>query len=282
MDTSSHAPAAPEVGGFRRAEIGVGGQAQTERLARLLDLQGRQPGVLRLREWATSRLAPRPGETVVDVGSGTGEVVVGFARLVGAAGRVVGVEPNPAMRGIASTRSGFLPGVEFVDGAAEELPFEDATVDVVFCERVFQHLDDPDAAVREFARVLRPGGRVALLDSDWATSITHPGDPDVIERYQSVMFRQWPNPFSGRRLRGHLVRAGLEVDPDVGSSALVLPDEPLHREGMVGMAAGAAVAAGVVTQAELDRLFADLDAAAERGEAFLSVTMFAVIGRVPQ
>ncbi|HEU5456394.1 MAG TPA: methyltransferase domain-containing protein [Nocardioides sp.] len=270
-------------GGFRHSEIGVGGDAQTELLTMLLDLQAAQPGVIRLRDWAFERLAPEPGETAVDVGSGTGANTARLAASVGPAGSATGVEPNPALREVAARRAEATgsPAV-YVDGTADTLPLADTSVDVLVCERVLQHVDDPDAAVREFARVLRPGGRVALLDSDWATGITHPGDPELLERYRAFQLTQWANPFSGRRLRGQLLAAGLVVDPDIGSSALVLPDEALRDGGMVALGGEDAVAAGVVTDEELDDIVSGVSAAAARGEAFVSVTMFGVIGRRPR
>ena len=269
-------------GGFRHAEIGVGGDAQTERLSMLLDLQAAQPAVIRLRDWAFERLAPAPGETAVDVGSGTGANTARLAATVGPGGSATGVEPNPALREVATRRAQATGSTAvFVDGTAGALPLPDASVDVLVCERVLQHVDDPDAAVREFARVLRPGGRVALLDSDWATGITHPGDPDVLARYRAFQLTQWANPFSGRLLKGQLLAAGLAVDPDIGSSALVLPDEALREGGMLAMSGAAAVQAGVVTQAEVDALVDGVAAASASGEAFVSVTMFAVIGRRP-
>jgi len=267
-------------GGFTHSEIGVGGDAQTELLTMLLDLQAAQPGVIRLRDWAFERLAPAPGETAVDVGSGTGANTARLAASVGPAGSATGVEPNPALREVAARRAEATgsPAV-YVDGIADALPLADGSVDVLVCERVLQHLDDPDAAVHEFARVLRPGGRVALLDSDWATGITHPGDPELLERYRAFQLTQWANPYSGRRLRGQLLAAGLAVDPDIGSSALVLPDEALRDGGMVAFGGEEAVAAGVVTREELDGLVSGVSAAAARGESFVSVTMFGVIGR---
>ena len=269
-------------GGFRHAEIGVGGDAQTERLSMLLDLQAAQPAVIRLRDWAFERLAPAPGETAVDVGAGTGANTARLAATVGPGGSATGVEPNPALREVATRRAQATGSTAvFVDGTAGALPLPDASVDVLVCERVLQHVDDPDAAVREFARVLRPGGRVALLDSDWATGITHPGDPDVLARYRAFQLTQWANPFSGRLLKGQLLAAGLAVDPDIGSSALVLPDEALREGGMLAMSGAAAVQAGVVTQAEVDALVDGVAAASAKGEAFVSVTMFAVIGRRP-
>ena len=86
-------------GGFRHSEIGVGGDAQTELLTMLLDLQAAQPAVIRLRDWAFRRRAPAPGGTAGDVGSGTG---ANTERL--AASRNTGVEPNPALREVAARR----------------------------------------------------------------------------------------------------------------------------------------------------------------------------------
>ena len=269
-------------GGFRHSEIGVGGDAQTERLTMLLDVQAAQPSVIRLRDWAFERLAIAPGEVALDVGSGTGANTVRLAASVGPTGTATGIEPNPALRAVASRRADAVGSpAAFVDGSADALPVDDASVDVLVCERVLQHVDDADAAVREFARVLRPGGRVALLDSDWATAITHPADPDVLERYRAFSLTQWPNPFSGRLLRGQLQAAGLAVDPDIGSSALVLPDDALRDGGVIAAGGPAAVLAGAITEAERDALVSGLATAAARGEAFVSVTMFAVVGRRP-
>ena len=160
----------------------------------LLDVQAAQPAVIRLRDWAFERLAPAPGETAVDVGSGTGANTERLAASVGLTGSATGVEPNPALREVAARRAEATgsPAV-FVDGTADALPLADTSVDVLVCERVLQHVDDPDAAVREFARVLRPGGRVALLDSDWSTAIMHPIDPEVHQRYHAFSMTQWPN-----------------------------------------------------------------------------------------
>ena len=285
-DLTSASPTPPFAasgpGGFQRKEIGVGGDAQVRQLTELLDLQAAQPSVVRLRDWAFDRLAPQPGETVLDVGAGTGDTVIRLARAVGDGGRAIGVEPNPAMREVAAGRARAASvTVELLDGGAEELPLEDASVDLVTCERVLQHLEDPDAAVREFARVVRPGGRVVVIDSDWATGIVHPGDPEVLDRYRAFVLTQWPNPYTGPLLRAQLAAAGLDVDPDIGSSALVFPDEAMRDGGMIALSAPAAVASGAVTPEEVASLVDGIEAAVRRGDVFFSVTMFAVLGRRP-
>jgi len=166
--------------------------ADVGRLVAGLDAQDGADGVRRLRAWAQSALDPRPGEQVIDVGSGTGSQTLALAAAVGATGDTVGIEANPALREVAEQRAAEAGSTaRFLDGDALALPLPDATVDVVWCERVLQHLSEPDKAVGEIARVLRPGGRVVLIDSDWATALLHPGDPDAVA---ALMREPWPRP----------------------------------------------------------------------------------------
>jgi len=127
------------------------GTADLETRIRALDVQSALPGVGLLRSWVLEALAVRPGERAVDVGSGTGSHA-GELASVGA--QAIGVEPDGGMR---VTGAGRQPGVAFVGGSAYALPFADGSVDVVTCERVFQHLDSPSVAAAEIARVLRAG-----------------------------------------------------------------------------------------------------------------------------
>jgi SAM-dependent methyltransferase len=246
----------------------------------VLDAQESQPAFQRLRDWAMEKLEPQVGETAVDIGSGAGAVVRALARRVGASGRAVGVEPNVGLRGVAEERSvGLAEAPTFVDGDAYALPFEDASVDVVHCERVWQHLTDPARAAAEIARVLRPGGRAAVLDSDWGTMLIEPGDPDVVRSINQAFWDANPNPFSGRRLRALLRGAGLTVDADVGSSAPVMPDELTRGGAMAGQAVQRARQAGTVTAAQAEAFTTGLRDATDAGTAFMSVTMFAVVAR---
>ena len=263
---------------FQRTHVPKDADAELAALLFVLDLQAALPSVQRIRDWVLDVLAPQPGETAVDVGSGTGSEVVRLARLVGPGGRAVGVEPQSALRAEAVRRAAGTTA-EFTDGDALALPFDDGSVHVLRCERVWQHLDDPDQAAREVARVLAPSGRAAIVDSDWATAVVHPGDPDVHRRLNEAMRRRMPNALSGRYLRIRLQAAGLEVDADIGSTALVMPDEFLARPVMLGVSADLAVEEGAIARAEADELLGAVSDAAGRGEAFMSVTMFAAVAR---
>lgn len=264
--------------GFRTQNIDAG---NVTRLVAALDVQEANPGVRRLRAWAHEALAPGSGERALDIGAGTGSTTRALAAAVGPGGSALGVEPNPGLRAIAEERAAEAGGpARFTDGDALSLPVPDASVDVVWCERVLQHLAEPDKAVAEMARVLRPGGRVALLDTDWATTILHPGDPEITAAFTSGALTGAANPYSGRRLVGQLSAAGLVID-DRGSQAL-LQDHRSVAWPLIRMLGESAVRRGALTEAQRDRAYADLSEAAERGALHMSVTMFAVVAHRPE
>jgi SAM-dependent methyltransferase len=113
------------------------------------------------------QMAPRPGERVVEIGSGMGAAMIVAART---GSSLVAVDPTPYMRRILKLRRLALPGrqrIEVVDGAAESLPVADGSVDAVWTVNTMHHWSDADRALREIHRVLRPGGRLLLVDEDF-------------------------------------------------------------------------------------------------------------------
>ena len=110
--------------------------------------------------------ALEPGEYVVDVGCGGGIDSLIAARMVGPTGQVIGVDMTPAMlaKARASGTEAGLNNVEFREGFGEALPVEDEWADVVISNGVLNLMPDKDAALREMARVLKPGGRLQIGD----------------------------------------------------------------------------------------------------------------------
>lgn len=252
-----------------------------DQLIDIHDLQAALPGIHRLRHWAHEALAVQPGEDAVDIGSGTGTEVMAFADAVGPSGTAVGVEPDPnllhsAERRVAQAGS----AARFVPGDAYNLPFGPDAFDVALCERVFQHLTAPARAAGEIARVLRPGGRTVVMDSDWGTAIVHPGDRHVVREVIETLIANTTDPFAGRRLPGLLTRAGLVID-DVGSHALV-QDRTVGAGPLLARISRMAVARGAITEQQRTDLLTELQAGADSGDIHLSVTIFAVLAHKPE
>ena len=108
----------------------------------------------------------RPGERVVDVGSGAGMDSLIAARMVGPTGFVIGVDMTPAMLAKArdAARQTGRSNVEFREGLAESVPIPDGWADVIISNGVFNLVPDKSAALQEIARVLKPGGRLQIGD----------------------------------------------------------------------------------------------------------------------
>jgi ubiquinone/menaquinone biosynthesis C-methylase UbiE len=118
-------------------------------------------------------VAPRAGERVVDLGAGMGAATV-IAAHAGAT--VLAVDPTPYMRRILAVRrigQWHARAITVAEGAAESIPVGDATVDALWTVNTIHHWTDRAAATRELARVMRPGGRMLLVDEDF----DDPGHP---------------------------------------------------------------------------------------------------------
>jgi demethylmenaquinone methyltransferase / 2-methoxy-6-polyprenyl-1,4-benzoquinol methylase len=200
-----------------------------DRYARLLSF-GQDP---RWRSFLVSRIEAGPGDTVLDVASGTGAVAIELARRHGC--RVVGVDQSPEMLAEGRRRveaAGLGERVELRDGRAEDLPFDDGAFDGLTFTYLLRYVDDPAATMRELARVVRPGGRIAMLEFSvpsrplprlaWeayvrlglpaAGRVVSPGWADV-GRFLGPSIRSFWRQFPLDRLRGIWEGAGIdEVD----------------------------------------------------------------------
>ncbi|GAA4877042.1 methyltransferase domain-containing protein [Actinomycetospora straminea] len=182
-----------------------------EEAARRIQAVYATPDVVRQRERVLALLRPLPGEDVLDVGSGPGYLVRSIAEAVGAEGSVRGVDPSTAMNAVAAEHGADLPWVGIDEGGAEALPYADGSFDAVVSTQVYEYVADVAGALREVHRVLRPGGRVVVLDTDWDSVVWHAADRDLHRRVMTAWDDHLVDPYLPRVLPGLLERAGFDV-----------------------------------------------------------------------
>ena len=119
-------------------------------------------------------LGLEPGSKVLDYGSGPGFMSLGMGDMVGPTGEVHGVDLNARFVADANERAEGKPHVTFHQGDGQSIPLADASVDRVVCKNVLEYVPDASAALAEFYRVLAPGGRVLVIDSDWGFVLVQP------------------------------------------------------------------------------------------------------------
>lgn len=125
------------------------------------------------KQFTIREAALRPGQTVLDVASGTGDLARTFAKQVGSTGKVIMTDINDAMLQVGRNRltdAGILGNIECVQADAECLPFPDNYFDCVTIAFGLRNVTDKPAALRSMYRVLKPGGKLLILEFSHATS----------------------------------------------------------------------------------------------------------------
>lgn len=146
--------------------------------------------VVEQRARVRAKVAPKPGEHGLDIGCGPGLLVSELARDVGPTGRMVGIDQSPdmvAMSGERARRAALAGRTEFAVGDAMELHFPEQNFDFLTAVQVYEYVADLPRALSEAYRVLKPGGRLVVMDSDWDSCVWQADDGD---RHARVL-RAW-------------------------------------------------------------------------------------------
>ncbi len=227
-----------------------------EEMARRVEAVYMTPDVIEQRRATRAVLSLQPGERVLDIGSGPGFLAAEMAAEVGPEGRVYGLDPSESM--LASARRRDAP-VEFGTGDALSLPFLDEHFDVAVCTQVYEYVEDIVAALAEARRVLRPGGRLLVVDTDWDSIVWHSSDRARMERVLAAWNEHLADPYLPRRLPGLLRAAGLEPTQSAIIPILnVGADRDTLSGGMRGLVSAFVAGRGGVSETEASAWERDL------------------------
>jgi ubiquinone/menaquinone biosynthesis C-methylase UbiE len=256
--------------------------ATLERFVERLELRGKDPTFVAYRE-AYLRLIDLPrAAAVLDLGCGTGVVARAIAAHDGFAGTVTGIDQSPDFIAVADTLAadeGVFDRVEFAVADAHRLPFGAARFDAAVAHTLISHVRDPLTVLTEAARVVSPGGFVAVFDGDYASLTFDCSNPSLGERMEPALQSTiMSSPRVMRELPRLLPQAGLRltatqahVYAEAGSSTFML--------NLAETYAPLTATTGQLPAADVDAWLADQRRSAARGTFFAACNYYAYIAQ---
>jgi len=252
--------------------------------AKYLDTVAASDVVQQVAERAMKLLALVAGATVLELGCGNGVFLPRLAKAVGTMGKVVGIDHSADFAAQAQARvasDGLGDCVSVQVGDAYALPFADHAFDAGHCERVLMHLERPNAALAELARVVKPGGIVVVAEPDWmGVRIDHP-DREVFDVVFARALKH-RNPDMGLTLYRRLGEVGLVNRRHSNVSAIVEDFKAWKMFGLdLELAIEQVASDGMFAASRLAAILPALKAASEHGRFYSAATIHVVAGVVP-
>lgn len=253
-----------------------------EKTKALLEIAYTGADFVKRRRLNFDAIRPTPGDTILDLGCGNGFLSQELGNAVGSEGRVIGLDPSADMLQSAKERCAGASQVELLEGFADDIPLPDNSVDAVVSIQVFEYIPDLAAAVNEVARVLKPGGRVAIGDMHFDTWSWHSDKPDRM----SAMMASWDHHLAHRDVPAQLpalfTKAGLIVE-EIRPMAFI--ENQMKADGMARMLtilmAPFAIQNKHLQEDTVNAWLNEQTALDDEGRFFHAITHFVVTGRKP-
>jgi ubiquinone/menaquinone biosynthesis C-methylase UbiE len=233
------------------------------------------------REFHEALIAPaeiKEGQVVADYGCGPGGLAIELARRVGKSGKVIALDINQEFLTRTRTLAAEEGVSEQIDARLMEndhLPVDDQTVDRVVCKNVLEYVPDPQFTIREFHRLLKPGGIAHVTDSDWGTIVLEP----LGERFNRIMSAAnvaFRTPLIGRSLYGFFRQAGFQ---DIRVQVIANADTAGGMRPVLHNMVTYARISGQIEEAELASFIEDVDRAIAEQSYLALLPQFLVTGR---
>jgi SAM-dependent methyltransferase len=253
----------------------------TEEQARRLEAIYSTADVRGQREETLRLLALSRGEAVIDVGCGPGFLCESMADLVGAHGRVLGIDVSPDLVELARRRNqrGWL---HYAPGDAMTLAVPERSFDVAVCAQVLEYVPDADRGLREMHRVLKAGGRALIVDTEWDSVVWHSVEPTRMANVLAAWEAHCTDPRLPRTLIPRLRAAGFVVE---GASGYPIINTTYVDDNYSGGLAGLIVdfirKQASVPPEELDAWRAEQQALSGKGEYFFATVRYMFRARKP-
>jgi len=246
----------------------------TEERARRLEATYSTADVRAQRKETLRLLALSPGEAVIDVGCGPGFLCESMADLVGARGRVLGVDVSPDLIELARRRNQ-RAWLRYEQGDAMALAAPDQSFDVAVCAQVLEYVADADQGLREMYRVLKPGGHALIVDTEWDTVVWRSADPVRMTKVLAAWEAHCTDSRLPRTLAPRLRAAGFTVE---GVSGFPIVNTTLAEEnysgGLLGLIVDFVRKQGSMPPEELDAWHAEQRALSEAGGYFFGTMRY--------
>ena len=259
-----------------------GGLEFDEETSRKVEAVYQTPDVVAQRRRVLKALELRTGEQVLDIGSGPGLLGYEMAVSVGQDGRICGVATSEQMLAMSRTRCADKSWTEFKKADAAQLPYPDGSFDAAVSTQVFEYVADIPAALTELYRVMRPGGRVLIMDTDYGSLVIHTKDHVRMERILSAWNEHFVHATLPRTLSRQLREAGFTIrQRDVIPMFNPEYQENTFAKGALSIMASFAVGRKGVSQEEASAWLAEFAELGKQGEFFFSLNRYLFLAGKP-